>query len=165
MCSSDLWEWESEPCEGRIRTEETSTQTTDSLQLHQIAIRPASSTLSNEKPPQSITSDGAIALVPKTVITTRVYIGPDPSAVRMDDLSLNDSESCNGDKPLLQKFVLLILKSIAVTVMEARDEDCDSSEGGSGEDEDGEHSASESDATEMHIIEKSIREEIGRAHV
>lgn len=53
-----------------------------------------------------------------------------------------------GDRPLLQKMVLLVLKSVAVTVRETRSDSSDSSLGSEAEDLD----------EDMAVIERSIRE-------
>ncbi|XP_014467682.1 PREDICTED: protein lines [Dinoponera quadriceps] len=53
-----------------------------------------------------------------------------------------------GDRPLLQKMVLLVLKSVAVTVRETRSDTSDSSLGSEAEDLD----------ADMAVIERSIRE-------
>ena len=53
-----------------------------------------------------------------------------------------------GDQPLLQKIVLLVLKSVAVTVKETRSDSSDSSLGSDAEDLD----------ADMAVIERSIRE-------
>lgn len=53
-----------------------------------------------------------------------------------------------GDRPLLQKMVLLVLKSVAVTVRETRSDSSDSSLGSEAEDLD----------ADMAVIERSIRE-------
>ncbi|XP_020285056.1 protein lines [Pseudomyrmex gracilis] len=54
----------------------------------------------------------------------------------------------DGDRPLLQKMVLLVLKSVAVTVRETRSDSSDSSLGSEAEDLD----------EDMAMIERSIRE-------
>lgn len=54
----------------------------------------------------------------------------------------------DGDRPLLQKMVLLVLKSVAVTVRETRSDSSDSSLGSEAEDLD----------EDMAVIERSIRE-------
>ncbi|XP_012138421.1 protein lines homolog [Megachile rotundata] len=56
--------------------------------------------------------------------------------------------SGEGDRPLLQKIVLLVLKSVAVTVKETRSDSSDSSLGSEAEDLD----------ADMAVIERSIRE-------
>ncbi|KAG7206779.1 hypothetical protein KM043_000693 [Ampulex compressa] len=56
--------------------------------------------------------------------------------------------SGEGDRPLLQKLVLLVLKSVAVTVKETRSDSSDSSLGSEAEDLD----------ADMAVIERSIRE-------
>ena len=56
--------------------------------------------------------------------------------------------SGDGDRPLLQKIVLLVLKSVAVTVKETRSDSSDSSLGSEAEDID----------ADMAVIERSIRE-------
>lgn len=56
--------------------------------------------------------------------------------------------SGEGDRPLLQKMVLLVLKSVAVTVRETRSDSSDSSLGSEAEDLD----------EDMAVIERSIRE-------
>ncbi|XP_043281344.1 protein lines [Venturia canescens] len=56
--------------------------------------------------------------------------------------------SGDGDRPLLQKIVLLVLKSVAVTVKETRSDSSDSSLGSEAEDLD----------ADMAVIERSIRE-------
>ncbi|XP_034948867.1 protein lines [Chelonus insularis] len=56
--------------------------------------------------------------------------------------------SGDGDRPLLQKLVLLVLKSVAVTVKETRSDTSDSSLGSEAEDLD----------ADMAVIERSIRE-------
>ncbi|XP_011880045.1 PREDICTED: protein lines [Vollenhovia emeryi] len=56
--------------------------------------------------------------------------------------------SGSGDRPLLQKMVLLVLKSVAVTVRETRSDSSDSSLGSEAEDLD----------EDMAVIERSIRE-------
>lgn len=53
-----------------------------------------------------------------------------------------------GDRPLLQKMVLLVLKSVAVTVRQTRSDSSDSSLGSEAEDLD----------ADMAVIERSIRE-------
>ncbi|XP_011304810.1 protein lines [Fopius arisanus] len=53
----------------------------------------------------------------------------------------------DGDRPLLQKLVLLVLKSVAVTVKETRTDSSDSSLGSEAEDLD----------ADMRVIERSIR--------
>lgn len=84
-------------------------------------------------------------------VTTIIHIGQTPEAARLD----NTYNETSGDGPLLQKVVLLILKSVAVTVKETRSDDSDSDNSSS--DESGQ-SASESDISDMIIIERSIRE-------
>ncbi|XP_015173705.1 PREDICTED: protein lines [Polistes dominula] len=56
--------------------------------------------------------------------------------------------SSEGDRPLLQKIVLLVLKSVAVTIKETRCDSSDSSLGSEAEDLD----------ADMAVIERSIRE-------
>ncbi|XP_046433881.1 protein lines isoform X1 [Neodiprion pinetum] len=56
--------------------------------------------------------------------------------------------SGDGDRPLLQKVILLVLKSVAVTVKETRSDSSDSSLGSEAEDLD----------ADMAVIERSIRE-------
>ncbi|CAG7837832.1 unnamed protein product [Allacma fusca] len=81
-------------------------------------------------------------------IRTTIYIGPSPSAIKLDESYYEES---GGDRSLLQKIVLVVLKSVAVTVKETRDEsDSDDSASNS--------SDSESDGNDMVIIERSIRE-------
>lgn len=81
---------------------------------------------------------------------TIICIGPTQDAVKVED----SYDEGSGDGPLLQKVVLLVLKSVAVTVKETRD---DSDSENSSSDESGQ-SASESDVSDMIIIERSIRE-------
>lgn len=80
---------------------------------------------------------------------TTINIGPTPEAARLDDTYNNSS----GDSPLLQKVVLLVLKSVALTVKEAR---CDESDSDNSSSDESGQSASESD--DMIIIERSISE-------
>ena len=56
--------------------------------------------------------------------------------------------SGDGDRPLLQKLILLVLKSVAVTVKETRSDSSDSSLGSDAEDVD----------ADMAVIERSIQE-------
>lgn len=61
----------------------------------------------------------------------------------------DDSNRSGGDRTLLQKMALLVLKSVAVTVKETRYESSsDSSEGSEADDLD----------ADMAVIERSIRE-------
>ena len=80
----------------------------------------------------------------EAVIRSTIYIGPTPSPLQLDE-----NYEDGGDRSLLQKLVLVVLKSVAVTVKETRAES---------DSEDSESSDSESAANDMMIIERSIRE-------
>jgi len=87
-----------------------------------------------------------------------IYIGPSPFAVH-EELEELDA----GDRPLVQKVVLLILKCVAVTVRETKeevdtsDEEEDPEEAGGG----GQRSPTDSDFNDMVIIERTVREVFG----
>jgi len=100
--------------------------------------------------PGTSSSPGSFCSNNPMQITQIFHIVPRTDAPTLDE-SLNDAF---GDKPLLQKVILLVLKSVAVTVKETRSDDSSDSDGGSMND----NSGSESDTNDMMIIEKLIRE-------
>jgi hypothetical protein len=84
-------------------------------------------------------------------ITQVIHIVPRNDAPKLEE----GMDDAYGDRPLLQKVILLVLKSVAVTVKETRSDDSDSDTGSTNGSA---HSGSESDTNDMMIIEKLIRE-------
>lgn len=97
-----------------------------------------------------------IPLKPKRAlpISQTIYIGPSINAVQLDE----SFDATFGNRPLLQKVVLLVLKSVAVTVQETRVDDIDSDEEGTSSMDETIHSGSESEVNDMAFVENSIRD-------
>lgn len=94
---------------------------------------------------------------PKTQFTTKhvttIDIGPTTLEVQEEP-----EEMERGDMPLLQKVVLIILKCVAVTVRETKDEvDSSDEEEEDSVDRGGQSSPTGSDFNDMVIIERSVR--------
>ncbi|CAL8139522.1 unnamed protein product [Orchesella dallaii] len=134
------------PCSSRslmIDRDSTNSGNVGSSARQQREVKPYVSKIAETKP--------AVEMEEDLKVTTTICIGHTPDAAKLDATY----NATSGDGPLLQKVVLLVLKSVAVTVKETRCDDSDSENSSS--DESGQ-SASESDISDMIIIERSIRE-------